>query len=86
MTTQPKYWLWLSVSLMLQGCAVPVGQTVYTGVSAVSMITTAKGVPEHAVGAVSGADCSALNYLVGDRDYVCELPRDPATTYNRNVF
>jgi hypothetical protein len=84
-----RYWLQLSlviVAITLQGCAVPVGQVVYNGVSAVSIATTGKGVPELGASHATGADCSVLNYLFKDRDYVCEQPRETATTYNRNVF
>ena len=81
--TLPKYWLQLSIALMLQGCA---GQIVYTGVSAASVVVTGRGVPEHAASQVSGADCSIGLWLRGDRDYACELPREPHDTYNKNVF
>jgi len=79
-----RYWLQLTVlTVMLQGCA---GQMVYSTVSAVSMAVTGKGVPEHGASAATGADCSMLNWLFRDRDYPCELPREPDVTYNRNVF
>ena len=68
---------------MLQGCA---GQMVYSTVSAVSWAVTGKGVPEHAASEATGADCSMLNWLLGDKAYPCELPREPNATYNRNVF
>ena len=84
-----RYWLQLSLAIAataLPACAVPVGQVVYTSVSAVSVVTTGKGVPELGASEATGADCSMFNYLFRDRDYPCELPREPATTYNRNVF
>ena len=74
------------VAITLEGCAVPVGQIAYNGVSAVSVVTTGKGLPELGASATTGGDCSIYNYLFKDRDYVCEQPREPATTYNRNVF
>lgn len=81
-----RYWLQLALVAVLPGCALPVGQVVYNGVSAVSIVTTGKGVPELGASHATGADCSILNYLFKDKDYVCEQPRETATTYNRNVF
>jgi hypothetical protein len=80
--------LWLELSLVaitLQGCAVPVGQMAYNGVSAVSVVSTGKGLPEHGASIATGADCSIYNYLFNNKDYICE-ESDPAKTYNRNVF
>ena len=81
-----RFGLQLSIIVLLPGCAVPVGQIAYNGVSAVSVVTTGKGLPELGASATTGGDCSIYNYLFKDRDYVCEQPREPATTYNRNVF
>ena len=80
-----RYWLQLAVVVCLQGCAVPVGQMVYNGVSAVSIAATGKGIPEHGASAATGADCSIYNYLFKDKDYICE-EQDYSKTYNRNAF
>jgi len=81
-----RYWLQLAVvTVCLQGCAVPVGQMVYNGVSAVSVVTTGKGLPEHGASAATGADCSIYNWLFRDKDYICE-EQDYSKTYNRNAF
>jgi hypothetical protein len=86
-TAVPKrYWLQLTVVIAcLQGCAVPVGQIAYNGVSAVSIAATGKGLPEHGASVATGADCSIYNYLFKDKDYICE-EQDYSRTYNRNAF
>ena len=63
--------------LNLTGCAA-----IYTGATTVTLITTGKSIPEHAVSEITASDCSAWNYLFKGKDYVCEQ-RDPAKTYNR---
>ena len=81
-----RYWLELSlIVITLEGCAVPVGQMAYNGVTAVSVVSTGKGLPEHGASIATGADCSIYNYLFNNKDYVCE-ESDPAKTYNRNAF
>ena len=57
----------------------------YNGVSAVSIVTTGKGLPEHGASIATGADCSIYNRLFNNKDYICE-ESDPAKTYNRNAF
>ena len=81
-----RFGLQLSIIVLLPGCAVPVGQMAYNGVTAVSVVSTGKGLPEHGASIATGADCSIYNYLFNNKDYVCEQPREPATTYNHNVF
>ena len=65
----------------LSGCAV------YSGVSMSSQIITQKSIPEHVASGVTGADCSAWNWLIDNKNhsYLCEV-KDAAKTYNRNSF
>ena len=65
---------------LLEGCAV-----VYTGVSTATLAATGKSIPEQAASQITNSDCSTWNYLVKDRDYLCER-RDIAETYNRTSF
>jgi hypothetical protein len=74
------------LTVTLTGCAAPIANMAnmaYNGVSAVSVVSTGKGLPELGASAVTNSDCSIYNYLVKNKDYLCEQ-RDPGTTYNRN--
>lgn len=81
------YWIiqgliWMLILLCIlstTGCAV------YTATSAASWGTTGKSLTDHGTSLVTGADCNSA-YMFKDRDYYCEVPRDPATTYNRSSF
>ena len=66
------------LAVNLSGCAV-----VYTGASTASLIATGKSIPDHAATQATGADCSAIRVITGEKDFWCEQ-RDPAKTYNRN--
>ena len=66
--------------LHLSGCAV-----VYTGASTASLIATGKSIPDHAATQATGADCSAIRVVTGEKDFYCE-ERDVSKTYNRNRF
>ena len=71
-------WAILFVTVNLTGCAA-----VYTGASTVSLVTTGKSIPDHAATATTGADCSSIKLITGEKDFYCEV-RDPAKTYNRS--
>ena len=73
-------WLILLVTIHLTGCAV-----VYTGATTASLLTTGKSIPDHAATATTGADCSSIKLITGEKDFYCEV-RDPSKTYNRNKF
>ena len=73
----------LTVTLTLTGCAAPIANMAYNGVSAVSVVSTGKGLPELGASAVTNSDCSIYNYLVKNKDYLCEQ-YDAGKTYNRN--
>ena len=64
----------------LQGCTSI--ELAYQTASITSGITTGKTLGEHALSTVTQADCRATN-LINDR-YLCEVPRTPATHYNRS--
>jgi hypothetical protein len=73
-------WTIIILAVNLSGCAA-----VYTGASTAALVTTGKSIPDHALTQATGADCSALRVVTGEKDYYCEV-RDPAKTYNRNGF
>jgi hypothetical protein len=73
-------WTIIILAVNLSGCAA-----VYTGASTASLLATGKSIPDHAATQVSGADCSALRVVTGEKDFYCE-ERDPSKTYNRNRF
>ena len=64
--------------IALQGCA-------YTVTSTVSTIATGKSISDHAL-STTGNDCNTLKYTIGRQDYLCEQPRTPDSTYNRNHY
>jgi hypothetical protein len=68
------------LAVNLSGCAM-----VYTGASTASLIATGKSIPDHAATQATGADCSAVRVLTGEKDFYCEQ-RDVSKTYNRNKF
>ena len=68
------------LTLALAGCSSI--DLAYMGASLASGVTTGKGLADHAVSTVTGADCSALNPVQGK--YYCEVARTPDTHYNRN--
>ena len=65
----------------LNGC---LGYHIYSGVNAVTVASTGKGVADHSLSAATGNDCNALN--IAKDKYYCEIPREPGTTYNRSVY
>ena len=73
-------WTIIILAVNLSGCAA-----VYTGASTAALVTTGKSIPDHVLTQATGADCSALRVVTGEKDYYCEQ-RDPAKTYNRNRF
>jgi hypothetical protein len=73
----------LTMTLAISGCASPMAGIAYNSASAVSVATTNKSLAEHGASTVTQSDCSMLNYLFMNKDYLCEQ-RDPGTTYNRN--
>lgn len=72
----------LVLAMLLEGC-LPLMVA-----SGVSTVTTGKGIAEHGLSLATGADCSGLKTIVDyeHHSYYCEQPREPGTTYNRNVF
>jgi len=60
------------------GCAV------YVGASTVSLITTGKSIPEHAVSDATGYDCGVINWIEQKHNY-CEIHRDAGTHYVRSL-
>ena len=68
------------LAVNLSGCAV-----IYTGASTASLIATGKSIPDHAATQATGADCSAIRVVTGEKDFYCE-ERDVSKTYNRNRF
>lgn len=82
------YWvvqglMWSMIILCIMatsGCAA------YTVVSVSSWGTTGKSLADHGTSLASGADCNSAYMLKDNRDYYCEVPREPGTTYNRNSF
>ena len=66
---------------MLNAC---LGYHIYSGVNAITIASTGKGVADHGLSAATGNDCNALN--VAKDKYYCEIPREPGTTYNRSAF
>jgi hypothetical protein len=72
----------VTLALGLSACAVPV-QIGYNVVSAGTLATTSKGIPDHALSLATRADCNFFNVLQGL--YYCE-ERDESKTYNRNSF
>jgi len=64
----------------LTACAGPA----ILAVSVASTATTGKGLTDHAVSQLSGANCNSRKFAEHKQDYYCEIPRTPATTYNRN--
>ena len=75
----------LITTTLLTGCALPVTQMAYNGVSTVSVVATGKSLPEHGASLATNSDCSTYNYLFNNKDYLCEQ-YDPGKTYNRNGF
>jgi hypothetical protein len=73
-------WTIIILTANLTGCAA-----VYTGASTASLLATGKSIPDHAATQATGADCSALRVVTGEKDFYCE-ERDPSKTYNRNRF
>jgi hypothetical protein len=73
-------WTIIILAVNLSGCAA-----VYTGASTASLLATGKSIPDHAATQATGADCSALRVVTGEKDFYCE-ERDPSKTYNRNRF
>jgi hypothetical protein len=71
---------WIIILLLLTqaGCAI-----IYTSASTASLVTTGKSIPDHAATATTGADCSSIKLITGEKDFYCEV-RDPAKTYNRS--
>lgn len=68
----------LFLVLSQTGCAV------YTGASAVSLITTDKTLTDHAATLVTpNGNCSGIQVLKGE--YYCEI-RDVSVTYNRSAY
>jgi hypothetical protein len=65
----------LTAALVLQGCAA------YTVASVGSMVTTGKGIGDHAGSAATGGDCNVIKHLLTGQ-FVCEMP----VTYNQNPF
>jgi len=65
----------LTTVLILQGCAA------YTVASVGSMVTTGKGIGDHAGSAATGGDCNVIKHLLTGQ-FVCEMP----VTYNQNLF
>jgi hypothetical protein len=45
------------------------------------MVTTGKGIGDHAGSAATGGDCNVIKHLL-TRQFVCEMP----VTYNQNPF
>ena len=64
----------------LSGCAV------YTATSIVTAIATDKSITDYVASGITGADCSTVRTLTGERDFYCESPGDPAQRYNRNSY
>ena len=64
----------------LSGCAV------YTATSIVTTIATDKSITDYVASGITGADCSAIRTLTGEKDFYCESPGDPAQRYNRNSY
>jgi hypothetical protein len=78
---QGLLWTLLLVCLInLTGCAA------YTVATATSWGTTGKGMTDHGASLATGADCNASHIVMKNRDFYCEKPREPGTTYNRNAF
>ena len=73
----------LVCSLVLSGCAAPMAQYAYQGISSGTSLATNKSLPEHALSYVTSADCSVYNYLFRGREYWCEVT-DPGLVYNRS--
>lgn len=63
----------------LQGCGV-------TALGTVTHVTTGKSIWDHSAGWVSGADCDATRWVLGQQTYWCEQPRTPDSVYNRNAY
>jgi hypothetical protein len=73
-------WTIIILAVNHTGCAA-----VYTGASTASLLATGKSIPDHAATQATGADCSALRVVTGEKDFYCE-ERDVSKTYNRNRF
>jgi hypothetical protein len=69
----------LFLVLSQSGCAV------YTGASAVSLVSSGKTLTDHTASLVTSADCNAWRATT-KFTYYCEYPRDAATTYNRHAY
>lgn len=69
----------LTVIVLSQGCAA------YTVASGTSWGATGKSLTDHGTSVVTGADCNSA-FVFKDRNYYCEVPRTPDTTYNRNAY
>ena len=66
---------------MLNAC---IGYHIYSGVNAITTVSTGKAIPDHLASTGTGADCNAINVVYGL--YYCEVPKEAGTTYNRSVF
>ena len=71
----------LAVIPLLNAC---MGYHIYSGVNAITTGSTGKSLPDHTLSLASGNDCNAFN-IFQDK-YYCEVPREPGTTYNQNIF
>jgi hypothetical protein len=72
--------LTLLLIFLCTGCAAPTATLVqysYSAVNAGTSVATQKSIPDHALSAVTGGECSFLNIFQGL--YYCEMP-----TYNRS--
>lgn len=67
------------LALSQTGCAV------YTGASAVALISSGRTLTDHTVSLATSADCNAWR-MSTEFTYYCERPREASTTYNRNAY
>ena len=79
----PKITIMSMVIVMLSGCAAPVAQYAYQGISSGTSLATNKSIPEHALSYITSANCSLFNWAFRDKDYLCEV-EDPGRVYNRS--
>ena len=61
--------------------ATTIAQYGYSAVNTGTSITTSKSIPDHALSAITDADCNVFNPFKGL--YYCEI-QDPSKTYNRS--
>lgn len=67
------------LAVTLPGCA-------YTAVSTGTYVLTGRSIADHSASLATGADCNTTSYIIGKQDWLCEQPREPGTTYNRNPY